>query len=87
MEFTRLTSKGQMTLPVAIRRTLQLRQGDLLMVYVAGNEIHLKKAKGPAIPLSEDDPIWQMIGMGESGQADVSGRHDEYVHGQTLASG
>ncbi len=80
MEMARLTSKGQLTLPVRIRRALRLREGDVLLVYIEGREIHLKKAADDEVaPLGEEDPIWRMIGMGESGKADVSERHDEYL--------
>lgn len=86
MEFARLSSKGQLTLPVAIRQSLRLREGDVLLVYVEGREVRMKKALDEAgSPLAEDDPIWRLIGVGESGLADVSKRHDQYV--QPLAGG
>ena len=32
--------------------------------------------------LTADDPIWDMIGMGESGLKDGSVNHDAYIYGQ-----
>ena len=31
--------------------------------------------------LAEDDPVWQLIGMGDSGVGDLSENHDHYLYG------
>lgn len=77
-EVVRVTSKGQMTIPVRIRRVLGISEGDALMVTVEDNEIRLRKIE-PFRPLEENDPIWQLIGIGESGYSDVSEKHDRYL--------
>jgi len=79
-EIVKLTSKGQMTLPKAIREKLQLEKGSHLIVYLNGEEIILKKAKN-IVPLSDEDPIWEMIGMfkDKAGAADVAENHDKYL--------
>lgn len=77
-EIVRLTSKGQMTLPVSIRRQLNLKEGDNLVVTVEGNAIRLQKLE-PVRPLDENDPIWKLIGIGESGLGDVAENHDRYL--------
>ncbi|MDP3045067.1 MAG: AbrB/MazE/SpoVT family DNA-binding domain-containing protein [Desulforudis sp.] len=77
-EIVRLTSKGQMTIPVSIRRQLRLREGDNLIVAVEGNTIRLQKLE-PVRPLDENDPIWGLIGSGESGLSDVAENHDRYL--------
>ena len=77
-EVVRVTSKGQMTIPVRVRRVLGISEGDALMVTVADNEIRLRKIE-PFRPLDENDPIWRLIGIGESGLPDVSEKHDRYL--------
>jgi len=77
-EVVRVTSKGQMTIPVRIRRVLGIGEGDALLVTVEDNEIRLRKIE-PFRALDEDDPIWQLIGIGEGGLPDVSEKHDRYL--------
>lgn len=77
-QVVRVTSKGQMTIPLQIRQALGIRQGDSLLVTVEGDEIRLRKIE-PFRPLGDDDPIWQLIGRGESGLPDVAERHDHYL--------
>jgi antitoxin PrlF len=40
----KLTSKGQVTLPKALRDSLGLADGDLLLLYVEGRGVRLEKA-------------------------------------------
>ncbi len=77
-EIMRITSKGQLTIPVSIRKALKLKSGDYLRVNVENQEIRLKKVE-TIQPLSSDDPIWSMIGVGESGQKNISVNHDTYL--------
>jgi len=77
-EIVRLTSKGQMTIPVEVRRRLGLEEGDALILTVHEDEIRLRKLE-PFRPLASDDPIWEIIGAGESGLTDVSVHHDRYL--------
>jgi AbrB family looped-hinge helix DNA binding protein len=77
-EIMRITSKGQLTIPVSIRKELKLKSGDYLRVNVENQEIRLKKVE-TILPLSSDDPIWSMIGVGESGQKNISVNHDAYL--------
>ncbi|MBC7342860.1 MAG: AbrB/MazE/SpoVT family DNA-binding domain-containing protein [Clostridia bacterium] len=74
----RLTSKGQMTIPQHIRESLGLKSGDYLAVEVEENEIRLRKVR-PIKPLSEEDPIWKLVGIGDSGLKDVAANHDRYL--------
>ena len=75
---TRVTSKGQMTIPVEIRRALGIGKGDSLVVTLEGDEIRLRKLEAFR-PLDDADPIWKLIGAGESGDSDVSERHNHYL--------
>lgn len=77
-ELMRVTVKGQLTIPVSIRKKLNIREGDYLQVQLGENEIRIKKIE-PVRPLSVEDPIWQLIGAGASGQKDVSVNHDRYL--------
>ncbi|MBO8127547.1 MAG: AbrB/MazE/SpoVT family DNA-binding domain-containing protein [Firmicutes bacterium] len=81
-EIMRVTAKGQLTIPVSIRKKLNIREGDYLQVCVdeKENEIRLKKIE-QVRPLSPEDPIWQLIGAGTSGQRDVSVNHDRCLAG------
>jgi transcriptional pleiotropic regulator of transition state genes len=75
---TRLTAKGQLTIPVEIRKDLNLQPGDYLAVSSKEGQIIVQKAT-TITPLSESDPIWKMIGTGESSNYDVSENHDLYL--------
>jgi len=77
-EIMRVTTKGQLTIPVAIRKKLNIREGDYLQVHLEKNEIRLKKIE-PIRPLGPEDPIWQLVGAGASGQKDISVNHDRYL--------
>lgn len=66
MELGTLTSKGQTTIPVGIRRHFKLNDGDKLQFFVEGDHIVMIPAKGsvtdlkgilamPAKPVSIED--------------------------------
>lgn len=74
----RLTSKGQMTIPQSVREALGLAAGDYLSIVVNNEELRLKKVQ-LIKPLSNDDPIWKLVGAGDSGLQDVAARHDHYL--------
>ena len=77
-ELMRISTKGQLTIPISIRKKLNIKDGDYLHIIVEGEEIRLKKIK-TANPLSQDDPMWELVGAGESGYTDVSQKHDQYL--------
>jgi transcriptional pleiotropic regulator of transition state genes len=78
MPIVKVTEKGQITLPVELRRKLGITQDDYLVVESTGEYLTLHKAS-QAKALSAEDPIWQMIGQGAGGKRDVSARHDRYL--------
>ena len=66
MELSTLTSKGQFTIPVELRRKLELHAGDRLNCFIENNRLVIIPAKGsikhlkgcvpkPASPVSIDD--------------------------------
>ena len=73
-----MTSKGQVTIPSEVRTSLGIDEGTYLEVTEEGEEIRLRKLM-PARPLSEDDPIWTLIGAGESGLQEVASEHDRHL--------
>jgi len=79
-ELVTLTSKGQLTLPKEYRDKLCLDKGSHLAVSVRGDTLLLKVVYEFA-PLSENDPIWDMVGIFEDRRraADVSSEHEYSV--------
>ena len=66
MKVVKVTSKGQVTIPVEVRVDLGIDEDTYLEVTKEGNEIRLRKVV-PTRPLGSDDPIWSLIGAGGSG--------------------
>ena len=78
MKVVKVTSKGQVTIPSEVRTALGIDEGSYLEVTEEGEEIRLRKVV-PARPLSGDDPIWGLLGAGESGRDDVAAEHDRHL--------
>lgn len=78
MKIVKVTSKGQVTIPSEARASLGIDEGTYLEVSEEGEEIRLRKVV-PVRPLSGDDPIWSLIGAGESGLDDVAREHDQHL--------
>ncbi len=77
-EIMRVSAKGQLTIPVTIRKKLNIREGDYVHVQLEKDEVRIKKVK-PVKPLSNEDPMWKMIGAGTSGYSDISVNHDQHA--------
>lgn len=78
MAIVKVTEKGQVTLPIDLRRKLGIRRDDYLAVEAEGEYLRLRKITA-AKPLGPEDPIWTLIGQGSGGKKDVSRRHDHYL--------
>ena len=78
MKISKVTSKGQVTIPIEIRSTLGIDEDTYLEVIESGGEIRLRKIRAIA-PLSEHDPIWNLVGTGRSGHRDVARDHDRHL--------
>ena len=78
MKVVKVTSKGQVTIPVEVRVALGIDEDTHLEVSEDGNEIRLRKLV-PARPLGGDDPIWDLIGIGRSGGQDAAEEHDRHL--------
>lgn len=48
-ETTRVSSRGQVVIPQAVRDAVQLREGQLLAVYGEGDTIVLKRIPAPGV--------------------------------------
>lgn len=80
---TTLTSKGQLTLPVEVRRALGLKQGDQLVVVLEGQTVTLRPARSrlaagyQSIPALDPPRSWEEVEaiMAEERAAEAS---DEY---------
>lgn len=85
-ELVKLTSKGQLTLPKEYRDKLRLEKGSHLTIAMKGDALILKKVYNVK-PLSNSDPIWDMVGMFEdiSGAGDIAAAHDAYTAEGELA--
>ncbi len=79
MAIVKVTEKGQVTLPIDLRRKLGFGKDDYLVVEADGEYVKLRKVVQAAKPLGPDDPIWAFVGQGSSGKKDISSRHDRYL--------
>ncbi|MBI4520933.1 MAG: AbrB/MazE/SpoVT family DNA-binding domain-containing protein [Gemmatimonadetes bacterium] len=78
MKAVKVTSKGQITIPVEIRVARGIDERSYLEVTEDGDEIRLRKIV-PARPLGEDDPLWGLVGVGDSGLSNVAVEHDRHL--------
>ena len=78
MKVAKVTSKGQITIPQEARHALGINDHSYLTVSVSGDEIRLRKVVRLR-PLSDDDPIWQLVGAAASGHTDIAQDHDRYL--------
>lgn len=74
----RLSSKGQLTLPVGIRRKLGIEKGARLFVALDGDEIRIKELKRAQLPVfTQKSSFLELIGSFE-GPEDLAEHHDRY---------
>jgi transcriptional pleiotropic regulator of transition state genes len=78
MKVVKVTSKGQVTIPVEVREALGIDEDTHLEVSEHGDEIRMRKLV-PARPLGGDDPIWGLVGIGDSGHRNVAEEHDRHL--------
>ena len=73
-----MTSKGQITIPIEVRASLGIDEHTYLEVSEVEDEIRLRKLVRVR-SLDSDDPIWDLIGAGESGDGGVAMAHDRHL--------
>lgn len=82
MEVIKISSKGQITIPLAIRKKIGLSEGDFLAVQAIDREIRLSKVEPVNFrPFTRDNPIFELAGT-ITDQPDVSINHDQHLHGR-----
>lgn len=76
----RLSSKGQITLPLEIRKKLALDKGAKLFVIIDNDEIRMKaiKDKGEIPVFSKDSTFFNLIGSFK-GAEKLAEDHDVYL--------
>ncbi len=57
MEYSRITKKGQITIPMKFREILKIQTGEKIMFDLEGEKVVLKKA-----PLN---PVANLVGLGK----------------------
>jgi AbrB family looped-hinge helix DNA binding protein len=78
MAIVKVTEKGQVTLPIDLRRKLRISKDDYLLVEAEGNVLKVRKLAEKNL-LASDDPIWEFVGRSASGEKDGSAQHDRYL--------
>ena len=78
MIIVKVTEKGQVTLPIGLRRKLQIGKDDYLSVETEGETLKLRKVRERKL-LGSSDPIWDIVGKASSGSKDGSDDHDRYL--------
>jgi AbrB family looped-hinge helix DNA binding protein len=71
MELAKLTSKGQITIPVEIRRKLGLREGDKVSFQEEQGKIYLQNASQGSLRQFQDAMTGQAVQAGFKSEEDV----------------
>jgi AbrB family looped-hinge helix DNA binding protein len=75
----RLSSKGQLTLPVEVRRKLGLRRGARLLVTLDRDEIRIKELKEEGWPVFTPESTFFSLMGSFNGPEDLAANHDRYL--------
>ncbi len=78
MTIVKGAEKGQLTLPIDLRRRLRIGKDDYLSVEAEGEVLKLRKV-GARRLLGSNDPIWDFVGKGSRGTQDGSTDHDRHI--------
>lgn len=84
MDLIRVRPKGQVTLPLPVRKAIGVTAGDYLVCEVREGSVILRKA--PVYPrASFNDGIWRLVGSAEDkeGRDDVSTDKHKYLGDKT----
>jgi AbrB family looped-hinge helix DNA binding protein len=77
MNLAKVSANGQVTVPVEIRRRLQLKEGDKLLFIEQGGEIIVRNASATAIVRAQEAFAGAAKDFGAADSADVQGLVDE----------
>ena len=81
MNLAKVSANGQVTVPVDIRRKLQLKEGDKLLFIERDGEIVINNASATAIVRAQSAFAGAAGDFGVSGVDDVQGLVDEVRYG------
>ena len=82
MNLAKVSANGQVTVPVEIRRRLQLKEGDKLLFFERDGEIVINNASATAILRAQDAFAGAAGDFGISGTEDVQSLVDEVRYGK-----
>ncbi|GAB6277574.1 putative transcriptional regulator [uncultured spirochete] len=71
MELAKLTSKGQITIPVEIRRKLRLKEGDKVFFIEENGKIIFQNAAQTALSTFQNEMVGEATKAGFSSEDDV----------------
>ncbi len=71
MELAKLTSKGQITIPVGIRKRLRLREGDKVFFQEEQGRIYFQNASQVALRQFQNEMTGQAVKAGFESEEDV----------------
>jgi AbrB family looped-hinge helix DNA binding protein len=57
VEMTRISEKGQVVIPSALRNQMKIKKSDQFLVFGEGNTIILKKIEKPAVKKTFDEMV------------------------------
>jgi AbrB family looped-hinge helix DNA binding protein len=81
MNLAKVSANGQVTVPVEIRRKLQLKEGDKLLFIERNGEIVINNASATAIVRAQEAFAGAAKDFGVSGTDDVQSLVDEVRYG------
>jgi len=71
MELAKVTSKGQITIPIEIRRRLRLKEGDKVFFLEEGGRVYFQNASQVALKTLQDEMAGQAAKAGFTSEEDV----------------
>ncbi len=71
MEFAKITSKGQITIPIQIRKKLKLKEGDKVFFYEEKGKIILQNASQVALATFQKKMTGEAVKVGFESEKDV----------------
>ncbi|MDR1134789.1 MAG: AbrB/MazE/SpoVT family DNA-binding domain-containing protein [Clostridiales Family XIII bacterium] len=71
MEVAKITAKGQITIPIAIRKSMQLKDGDKVLFIQDGNRYYVENAAIVAINRMQEAFVGEAERLGLQNEDDV----------------
>lgn len=76
MELAKITSKGQITIPVRIRKKLKLKEGDTVFFYEERGKVIFENASLAAVEAFQNEMVGEAEAAGFTSEEDVI----SYIH-------